>query len=104
SKYSVYNLFKPGPELPMFARLRSANGLSVRSIGSTSATVKPHACEWPNCGQTCASAANLKVHMRVHTGERPYACDYPGCGMEYTQSSNLRRHKRVHTGERPYAC
>ncbi|KNC70889.1 hypothetical protein SARC_16580, partial [Sphaeroforma arctica JP610] len=82
----------------------SANSLSVPTIGSTSATVKPHACEWPDCGQTCASAANLKVHMRVHTGERPYACDYPGCGMEFTQNSSLRTHKRVHTGERPYAC
>ncbi|KNC87662.1 hypothetical protein SARC_00233 [Sphaeroforma arctica JP610] len=92
------------PELPIIASLRAANNLSVRTIGSASGNEKIYACEWPGCGQTSVSPANLKIHIRVHTGDRPYTCDYPGCGKKFVQKGHLKTHIRVHTGERPYAC
>ncbi|XP_068205064.1 endothelial zinc finger protein induced by tumor necrosis factor alpha-like isoform X1 [Palaemon carinicauda] len=58
------------------------------------------ACQ--ECGSTFACAANLRNHLRIHSGERPFVCEE--CGASFTQSSNLRAHKRVHTGERPYMC
>ena len=34
------------------------------------------------------------------SGEKPYSC--PHCDRQFVQVANLRRHVRVHTGERPY--
>lgn len=42
------------------------------------------------CRATLAGSANLKRHMRIHTGERPFQCKF--CGRLFSISSNLRRH------------
>ncbi|KNC83905.1 hypothetical protein SARC_03864 [Sphaeroforma arctica JP610] len=103
-KYSACVSVRPRHGLPMIARLCSSNSLSVRTIRSTYATVKPYACEYPNCVYSSGRRTDLKVHMRVHTGERPYACDFPGCGSSFAHRTTLVNHKRVYSGERPFAC
>ncbi|MBN3308868.1 ZMYM4 protein, partial [Amia calva] len=54
------------------------------------------------CGKRFTQAQNIKVHQRIHTGERPYCCTQ--CGKRFTQAQNLKVHQRIHTGERPYCC
>ena len=39
----------------------------------------------------------MKIHERVHTGEKPYACKY--CDRKFRQSNAAKIHERTHTGD-----
>ena len=61
---------------------------------------KPFLCEV--CNRSFAQAGGLESHRRSHTGEKPFKCQV--CGRSFSHSTAVRNHMRTHTGEKPYAC
>lgn len=59
--------------------------VSGKSFGGSA-----HACPYENCDAFFSRPSRLKVHMRIHTGERPFKC--PKCDKSYARNSHLQRH------------
>jgi len=56
----------------------------------------------PLCAKVFTKNHSLKLHIRMHSGERPFSC--PVCGNQFTKKGGLTMHMMSHTGEKPVKC
>lgn len=53
-------------------------------------SVRKHKC--PECSKTFKTATQMKVHKRVHTGEKPFLCPCEHCIYRSTTRGNMKLH------------
>ncbi|XP_043281628.1 zinc finger protein 2 homolog [Venturia canescens] len=109
------------------SRMLSTKSSSIAARRKISQPKMRHSCQV--CVRVFSSAALLRRHSVVHTGERPYEC--PVCKKRFSQvgqlnfhknfhenpryrceictkpflrPSDIEKHMRTHTGEKPYSC
>lgn len=89
--YSSTDELKSGP--PMSSN-ENTNNIDGDPSNQISRTWKIFPC--PICGKIYTWPHDLKIHYRIHSGEKPYKCGV--CSKQFAQSGAVRTHKlRYHS-------
>nr|XP_029529740.1 gastrula zinc finger protein XlCGF71.1-like [Oncorhynchus nerka] len=82
-----------GEEDPQHSRDIETGVPPVAMEDHTTAPAQPRTCHSiMECEKRFSRQDHLKMHLKVHTGERPFACTQ--CGKRFSERSYLRMHQQ----------
>lgn len=76
--------------------------IKIRKVGTyqTPEELKPYEC--PICHKKISNQANLRTHIRTHTGDKPHRCGI--CGKSFSRNGTLQTHLTIHSGVKLFKC
>ena len=98
---SSKNLYRTEPFQPSGDGSTSLK-MKIRKVSTyhTPDELKPYEC--PICHKRISNQANLRTHIRTHTGDKPHRCGI--CGKSFSRNGTLQTHLTIHSGIKLYKC
>ena len=64
----------------------------IRSVHFEFSDKKQFICRTDNCGKNFKDPSALRIHEKIHTGERPFQCGNSGCQKKFMTNAQLKIH------------
>jgi hypothetical protein len=92
--HSIAAFLISGPELTS-----KQDHICERHVGRKSTNNLNLTCQWGTCRTTTVKRDHITSHIRVHVPLKPHKCNYNNCGKSFKRPQDLKKHEKTHAQE-----